>query len=391
MPDGADREAPTVRIVGSIAEIAANDWDALANPEGAPENPFVGHAFLKALEASHSVSQEGGWTPFHLVTEAGGRPVAAAPTYIKAHSFGEYIFDHNWAQAYERAGGQYYPKLLCASPFTPVPGPRLLAKADDHKRALAAALVDLSSKTGASSVHVNFLSEADMAVLAPYGFMHRTGVQYHWFNRGYDSYDDFLAALSSRKRKALRRERKEAASGLKISRLTGAELEDRHWRAFWKFYQDTGDRKWGRLYLTEAFFDEIAETMADKILMVIAESGGEPIAGALNFIGGDAIYGRYWGQIEDRPFLHFEICYHQAIEFAIERRLARVEAGAQGEHKIARGYEPVLTHSAHWIANPGLREAIRRFLTAETQHVAAEVEALRLQTPFRRNSASEDR
>ena len=384
MADGADRAALTARPIGAIADIPAAEWDALANPSGAPENPFVSHAFLNALEKSKSAAPETGWTPAHLALEKAGRIVGAAPVYVKSHSFGEYVFDHHWAEAFERAGGKYYPKTLCAAPFTPVPGPRLLAPCAEYKTALGAALIDLTEKIGASSVHVNFIDEETATLLQSRGYLTRSGVQYHWFNRGYKSYDDFLAALASRKRKTLKRERKEAANGLTIRRLTGADIDERVWDAFWMFYQDTGGRKWGRPYLTRAFFARIAETMRARLMMVVAEANGRLIAGALNFIGGDALYGRYWGRVEDRPFLHFEVCYHQAIEFAIEHGLARVEAGAQGKHKIARGYEPVVTRSAHWIANPGLRTAVARALEAERRGVAAEIAAIGEMTPFRR-------
>lgn len=389
MADGDDSARFTAHTLGAIADIHARDWDALANPRGAPENPFVSHAFLKALETSKSVSPDAGWTPRHIAIKKDGRLVGAAPAYVKTHSFGEYVFDHHWADAYERSGGRYYPKILCASPFTPVPGPRLLASSEHSKPALAAALIGVSGKIGSSSVHVNFISKEDAVLLTSAGFMIRSGVQYHWFNRGYRSYDDFLAALSSRKRKALRRERREASDGLIIRRLSGADVKERYWDVLWRFYQDTGGRKWGRPYLTRAFFSEIAETMADQIMMVVAEANGRTIAGALNFIGGDALYGRYWGRIEDRPFLHFEVCYHQAIEFAIEHGLTRVEAGAQGEHKIARGYEPVVTHSAHWVADPSFREAVARYLAAEHRSVDAEVAAIAEMTPFRKVMDSE--
>ena len=384
MADGADSGASTARTLGAIADIPAAEWNALANPPGAPENPFVSHAFLNALEKSASVAPDEGWTPSHLVLEKAGRIAGVAPVYLKTHSFGEYVFDHHWAEAFERAGGRYFPKLLCASPFTPVPGPRLLATCVSDKEAIGNALIGLTMSAGASSAHINFISEEDAAILSACGYLMRSGVQYHWFNRGYASYDDFLAALSSRKRKALKRERREAAHGLTFRRLAGADIDERVWDAFWAFYQDTGGRKWGRPYLTRAFFSHIAETMPAQLMMVIAEENDRIIAGALNFIGGDALYGRYWGRIEDRPFLHFEVCYHQAIDFAIERGLARVEAGAQGEHKIARGYEPVVTRSAHFIAHPGFREAVERYLGAERRGVAADIAAISGMTPFRR-------
>lgn len=386
MADGGDRMALSARTVGAVADFAAQDWNALANPSVATSNPFVCHEFLKALEKSGSVAPETGWTPCHIALHENGALAGVAPLYVKTNSFGEYVFDHHWADAFERAGGRYYPKILCASPFTPVPGPRLLAATGDRKSAIASSIIALSQKIGASSAHANFIGESDAEILSASGWVLRQGVQYHWFNRGYRTYDDFLGALSSRKRKALRRERKEAGAGLTIRRLTGGDIDGRCWDAFWTFYQDTGGRKWGRPYLTRAFFDEIAETMSDRLMMVVAEADGRAIAGALNFIGGDALYGRYWGRTEDRPFLHFEVCYHQAIEFAIERGLARIEAGAQGEHKIARGYEPVATHSAHWIDNPDFRGAIERYLAAERRDIDAEIAALADLTPYKRDN-----
>jgi predicted N-acyltransferase len=385
MGDGADTSKVTARTLAAISDIDAARWDACAGKTGAPFNPFVSHAFLAALERSGSAAAETGWTPSHLALEEDGALVGAAPVYIKHHSYGEYVFDHHWADALERAGGRYYPKVLCAAPFTPVPGPRLLTDTHARKAALGAALTDLAGQIQASSVHVNFISSDDAAALASGGYLERRGIQYHWFNRGYRSYEDFLAALSSRKRKALRRERAEAADGLSIRRVEGRDIDDRLWDAFWIFYQDTGARKWGSPYLTRKFFSEIAETMRDSLLMIVAEEGGRAIAGALNFIGGDALYGRYWGRIEDRPFLHFELCYHQAIAFAIERGLSRVEAGAQGEHKVARGYEPAATLSAHWIAHSGFKKAISDYLDAERRGVDADIGAIDQMTPFRRS------
>lgn len=382
MPDGSD--AALARTVSSIADIDSACWNRLANPDPARRNPFVSHEFLSALERSKSVAPETGWAPMHLVLERAGRIAGVAPVYAKGHSQGEYVFDHHWADAYARAGGRYYPKLLNAAPFTPVPGPRLLAPEGPDKQMLAGALRQAADQTGASSAHVNFIADADKTALAEAGFMLRMGEQYHWFNRGYARFDDFLAALASRKRKAIKRERREAAEGLVIRRLTGGEITERHWDAFWLFYQDTGARKWGHPYLTRTFFRLIAETMADSLLLIVAERNGEPIAGALNFIGGDALYGRYWGCTEDVPFLHFELCYHQAVEFAIERSLKRVEAGAQGQHKIARGYEPVPTWSAHWISNESFRDAIARYLESEREETGLEIEALKDFTPFRK-------
>ncbi|HXI87621.1 MAG TPA: GNAT family N-acetyltransferase [Parvularculaceae bacterium] len=383
MADGSD--TVLARTVSSIRDIGRSAWDACANADRTTYHPFASYDFLCALEESGSVDPSTGWGVFHLVLKEGGRISGVAPLYLKSHSQGEYVFDHHWADAYMRAGGRYYPKLLSATPFTPVPGPRLLAAGAAQKRALGAAFIEAAKKTAASSIHVNFLPEDEDRILQDLGFLPRRGVQYHWFNRGYESFDDFLAALASRKRKAIRRERKTIAeSGLVIRHITGADISEAHWDAFWTFYQDTGSRKWGRPYLTRRFFSLVGERMADKILLIIAERAGKPIAGALNFIGGDALYGRYWGCREDYPFLHFELCYHQAIDYAIAMKLARVEAGAQGEHKIARGYEPVETRSAHWIADPGLRAAIARYLDAERTQNAEEIEMLGDFAPFRK-------
>jgi len=387
MADGSD--AVLARTVSSIDEIDRDIWNALADRPGQPFNPFVAHEFLSALEQSGSVAPETGWAPMHLVLEDHGEVTGVMPLYAKGHSQGEYVFDHHWADAYMRAGGQYYPKLLCAAPFTPVPGPRLLAKTDDARQRLAFALRQIVQQMGVSSAHVNFTTDKDQTALTAACFLPRMGEQFHWFNRGYQSFDDFLEQLSSRKRKAIRRERRDAcAKGVAIRHLTGGEIEERHWDAFWMFYLDTGARKWGEPYLTRDFFRLIAETMPEHLLMIVAEREdagvSQPIAGALNFIGGDTLYGRYWGCTEDVPFLHFEICYHQAIDYAIAHGLARVEAGAQGQHKIARGYEPVPTHSAHWIADSGFRGAIDNYLEAERAQTGMEIEALRDYMPFKK-------
>ncbi|MFN3959963.1 MAG: GNAT family N-acetyltransferase [Parvularculaceae bacterium] len=381
--DGADSDIK-VETIASISEIAAADWDRLAARAGRFRNPFIQHAFLSAIEESGSVGRDTGWTPCHVVLRRGGGMVGVAPFYLKDHSFGEYVFDHGWAEAYMRAGGRYYPKLLCAVPFTPATGPRLLAEDDAAHAALAKALIAVAQSRRISSVHVNFHPETDD--LSPQGFLERRGIQYHWFNRGYRTYEDFLGALSSRKRKALRRERREASAGITFTRITGGDLTERCWDAFWRFYQDTGSRKWGRPYLTRSFFSLLGERMAEQVLLVFAERDGRPIAGALNLIGGDTLHGRYWGRSEERPFLHFEVCYHQAIDFAIERGLSRVEAGAQGDHKLARGYEPVLTRSSHWIADQGFRAAVARFLDAERRQVDAELAAIAAESPFREPS-----
>jgi uncharacterized protein len=383
MPDG--REPMQIRTVESIAAIPAAAWDACAGDD----NPFVGHAFLKALEDSRSVGPRTGWMPRHVVVEdGGGALLAAAPMYVKGHSNGEYVFDHGWAQAFERAGGRYYPKLQVAVPFTPVPGPRLLARpgtaADDARAALIHGLVEIAKRTGVSSLHVTFPHERDARALGEAGLMLRLGVQYHWANKGYGSFEDFLGDLSSRKRKAIRKERREAlANDLTIRALSGSDLKPRHWDAFFAFYMDTGDRKWGRPYLTRAFFDCIGATMADRVVLMLAEQDGRPVAGALNLRGREALYGRNWGCLGEFKFLHFETCYYQAIEYAIAHGLARVEAGAQGEHKIQRGYLPVPTWSAHWIADPAFAAAVEDFLKRERPAVEGEIRALAEYSPFR--------
>jgi len=375
----------TVRVASAMADIGAAAWDACANG-----NPFVSHAFLNALEQSGSACAETGWLPLHLVVEDAERNLlAAAPCYLKSHSQGEYVFDHGWADAFERAGGAYYPKLQVCAPFTPVTGPRLLARpgprAAAARSALVRGLVALRRQTGASSAHVTFLPHDEWRLLGDNGFLLRRDQQFHWFNDGYASFDDFLGSLAARKRKAIRRERRDAvAAGVTIVQLTGAAITADAWDAFFTFYQDTGARKWGRPYLTRDFYHRIAASMADRVLLVMARRGGRYIAGAINFLGPDAIYGRHWGCIEDHPFLHFEVCYYQAIDYAIRHGLARVEAGAQGEHKLARGYRPVATFSAHDIAHPGLKRAIAEFLEREGHYVDAAKMELESMLPFRR-------
>ena len=364
----------------SIDQISAETWDGLGDG-----NPFTTHRFLVALEASRSVGTGTGWQPLHLTVERDGQVVGAAPLYAKSHSQGEYIFDHAWAQAYTRAGGQYYPKLQCAVPFTPATGTRLLSPDPQVQQALLAGMTQIAERGGASGVHVTFCTQAEAELGAAAGFLPRLTQQFHWLNRGYASYDDFLAALSSRKRKTLRKERQRAQDfGGRIVHLTGDDLKPHHWDAFWAFYQDTGGRKWGTPYLTRAFFDRIHETMRDDILLVMAETDGRPIAGALNFLGPDAVYGRYWGCVEDHAFLHFELCYHQAIDHAIAHGLSRVEAGAQGDHKLARGYEPVPIHSLHWVESEGFLRAIADYLDQEREAVGEEIEVLADWTPFRK-------
>jgi len=377
-----------ITLHDSIAGIDAGLWDALAAPEqaaGRPVDPFTTHRFLAALEASGSTGAGTGWLPKPLVLSRDGRPMAALPMYLKAHSQGEYIFDFGWAEAWERAGGRYYPKLQVAVPFTPATGRRFLGP-PEHRAALADAAIGIAAGNNLSSLHVTFCTADEAAALAGHhGLLHRVTQQFHWENRGYATFDDFLADLSSRKRKMIRRERAEAqAQGLTIRALTGDAIEPAHWAAFWAFYQDTGSRKWGRPYLTRAAFDAFHATMRDDILLVLAFDGPRPVAGALNFIGRDTLYGRYWGAVEDRPFLHFELCYYQAIDWAIANGLSRVEAGAQGEHKLARGYLPVETHSLHWIADPGFRRAVRDFVVRERQAVDEEIEILTAFGPFRR-------
>ncbi|HXY58569.1 MAG TPA: GNAT family N-acetyltransferase [Methylocystis sp.] len=384
------------RRVASLAEIDAAAWDACANPargglaeaDGERFSPFVSHAFLSALERSGSVGGATGWTPAHVVVEAAGRLVAAAPSYLKAHSLGEYVFDHRFAEAYEQAGGRYYPKLQVAAPFTPVTGPRLLVAGDapsGAREALIAGLRALRHAASASSVHVTFATHAEAQTLAERGFLLRTGEQFHFVQQGYRDFEDFLAALSSRKRKTIRRERKEAlGSEVSIELLTGGDLKPAQWDAFFAFYMDTGSRKWGRPYLTRAFFQEIGETMSERILLVMAKRDGRYIAGAINFLGDDAIYGRNWGAIEERPFLHFEVCYYQAIDYAIRHGYKRVEAGAQGEHKLARGYRPVATYSAHEFADPRLAAAVEAYLRRERAAVEEMISDYEEALPFRR-------
>jgi len=383
----------TARTLSSLAGVPPAEWDALANPPesdgGQPYNPFVSHAFLNALEESGSATPETGWAPAHMLLEQNGKLVGAAPAYLKSHSQGEYVFDHGWADAFERAGGHYFPKLQCAVPFTPATGPRLLiAPSEDaslHRTALASALVQMLEQHNLSSLHITFLPEADWKALGEIGFLQRTDQQFHWLNKGYRTFDDFLGELSSAKRKNLRKERARALeAGLEVEWLTGSEITEAHWDAFWVFYQDTGSRKWGRPYLTREFFSLVGERMGDDILLIFAKRDGHPIAGALNFIGGDTLFGRYWGCTEFHKFLHFELSYYQAIDFAIERGLARVEAGAQGGHKLVRGYAPVTTYSAHWITDPGFRAAVEEYLTREREYVAEDMEAMRRHTPFKK-------
>jgi uncharacterized protein len=371
----------SVRLGDSYAAIDEAAWDRIAGTA----NPFVSHAFLSACETSDSATSQSGWQPLPLLLEdADGTLLGAMPLYGKSHSQGEYVFDHGWADAWHRAGGNYYPKLLCAAPFTPAPGPRLLGPPEVHAE-LIAGIEAMVAANRLSSAHANFLTDADCATFEDVDWLIRQGVQYHWLNKGYASFDDFLATLSSRKRRSIRKERLAAQGAVDaIVHLTGSDITEAHWDAFWIFYQDTGSRKWGRPYLTRKFFSIIGRTMADRIVLMLAMRDGKPIAGALNFLGSDTLYGRYWGCTIDVPFLHFELCYYQAIDAAIARGLARVEAGAQGEHKLARGYEPVPTWSAHYIEDPGFREAVSDFLRRERQAMEREIAFLGEMTPFRK-------
>lgn len=414
------------RIARSMEEIDPVGWDFCANPPvAAPEapsqdadslsqgpesnseeaeshyqherfNPFITHAFLNALETSGSATARTGWTPLHVVIEDGEKNIlACAPCYAKSHSMGEYVFDYAWADAFERAGGRYYPKLQVCVPFTPVPGRRLLvapgplqAQARD---CLISALRALRDKTGASSVHVTFPNRSDFEALGAAGWLQRTNKQFHFFNAGYRTFEDFLTALSSRKRKTIRRERRDAlANDITVELLTGKDIAEAHWDAFYNFYMDTGSRKWGRPYLTRRYYSQIGTAMAERILLVLAKRNGRYVAGAINFIGDDALYGRNWGCLENHPFLHFELCYYQAIEFAIARGLSRVEAGAQGEHKLARGYRPVPTYSAHDIADRRLARAVADFLAEERREIARVIALYGEHVPFRKEAAREE-
>ena len=387
-----------IEVLGGVADLPAADWDACADPLGAPgrrpANPFVTHRFLKALEESGSVGRGTGWQPRHLVLRQGGATIAVMPLYAKGHSQGEYVFDHAWAHAFERAGGRYYPKLQAAVPFTPATGPRLLIAAHADPEAAFAGLIEgmvrLAEANRLSSAHVTFCTEDEAEFGADIGLMHRTTQQYHWQSRGYRDFAEFLADLSSRKRKTIRKERDRARTfGGTIRALTGEEIEPRHWDAFWTFYQDTGARKWGTPYLTRSFFDHVQQAMRDDTLLILAERDGRPVAGALNFIGRDTLYGRYWGCVEDHPCLHFELCYYQAIDWALAHGLTRVEAGAQGEHKLARGYLPRPVHSLHWFSDAGFRDAVARYLDAERRAVDDEIEVLTAYGPFRRCDVEE--
>jgi hypothetical protein len=401
-----------IRITQSLAAVPAAAWDACAaegnlssREDNLPpdlstrrqvDNPFVSHDFLSSLESSSSVGPRTGWQPRHLLAEtADGTLLGAAPCYVKSHSRGEYVFDAGWAEAFEHAGGDYYPKLQVAVPFTPVTGPRLLTRpgplASQVRGALADALVEIATTNELSSVHVTFATEPEWRLLGERGFLQRNDQQFHWENAGYTTFEDFLTALSSRKRKGIRRERKEALEpGIEVAWLTGSDLTEAVWDAFFAFYMDTGSRKWGSPYLTRDFFSIVSEKMRDRILLVMAKRNGRWIAGALNFLGSDTIYGRNWGAVEHHPFLHFEVCYYQAIEYAIAHKLKRVEAGAQGEHKLARGYMPKTTYSAHFIANPALRRAVAEYLARERAYVRAAGQELAAAAPFRKDLVEQE-
>jgi uncharacterized protein len=393
MERGAMEPRTDIQLHSAIADIPAADWDAVAAPEqafGRPIDPFTTHRFLAALERSGSTGTGTGWQARPLAVHQDGRLLAATPLFAKTHSQGEYIFDHGWADALERAGGRYYPKLQIAVPFTPATGRRFLGP-PEHRETLLSAAIGIATQNRLSSLHATFCTADEAEALSGIdGTLHRITQQFHWLNAGYASFDDFLSNLSSRKRKMIRKERETArASGLTIRTLTGDEIEPRHWDAFWTFYQDTGSRKWGTPYLTRKAFTAFHDTMRNDMLLVLAFDGSRPVAGALNFIGRDTLFGRYWGCVEDHPCLHFELCYHQAIDWAIGQGLQRVEAGAQGEHKLARGYLPVETHSLHWIADRSFRAAVDRYLQAERAAVEQEIEVLTAYGPFRRVEAAD--
>ncbi len=376
----ADREPElTARIARGVADLDSAAWDALARSKN---DPFLSHAFLASLEISHSVGDEAGWTPLPILAERDGAIVAAAPAYLKSHSQGEYVFDHGWAEAWERSGKTYYPKLQIAVPFTPVPGRRLLG----DRAAILAAIEAVTVQNRLSSAHITFCDHGDLAAGEARGWLRRDGIQYHWFNRDYGSFDDFLAALSSRKRKAIRKERAAACVGLDIVTLRGDEILPEHMAAMWQYYQDTGSRKWGRPYLTREWFEGVVAVMGEAMVLMLALRDGAPIAGALNFVGAAALYGRYWGAAEEVPFLHFELSYYRAIDFAIAHGLGSVQAGAQGEHKLARGYEPVITSSLHYIPDAGFRRAVADFLVHERAAIIGELAWAKDALPYRRDN-----
>ncbi|MEX2693801.1 GNAT family N-acetyltransferase [Rhizobium mongolense] len=389
----------SIRVERSFTAISPESWSRLSgtSKEGKAlaYNPFLSHAFLSALEESGSATAQTGWLGHHLLLEDRGELIGALPGYLKSHSQGEYVFDHGWADAFERAGGRYYPKLQCSIPFTPATGPRLLVAEGLERRpiqnAVAEGLKEVVRRLGVSSAHVTFVPEDEIGVFETDGYLHRTDQQFHFINDGYANHEEFLETLASRKRKALRKERRTALeNGISIDWLTGSDLTERIWDQFFAFYMDTGGRKWGRPYLTRKFYSLIGERMPEDVLLVMAKRNGRYIAGAINFIGGDTLYGRHWGCVEDHPFLHFEVCYHQAIDFALAKGLKRVEAGAQGEHKLARGYLPVTTHSAHYVAHAGLRRAIADYLEREREDVEHMNEILAEHSPFRKGERQQE-
>ncbi|KAB7614377.1 N-acetyltransferase [Amylibacter sp. SFDW26] len=391
----SDPEKITIDVLNGLSDISAKDWDAcVRHTDGRAHDPFTTHRFLKALEDSGSVGAGTGWQAHHLVARQGDDIIAVMPLYAKSHSQGEYIFDHNWAHAYENAGGRYYPKLQAAIPFTPVTGSRFLCREGYEvvgQSALAQGAVQVAANNQLSSFHMTFCTQEEFEIGEQIGLLQRTGQQFHWLNDNYETFDDFLNALSSRKRKNIRKERKQAqAFGGRIVELTGDDIQPEHWDAFWMFYQDTGMRKWGSPYLTREFFDIVQEQMRDDVLLVLCEREGRWVAGALNFIGEDCLYGRYWGCTEHHSCLHFEVCYYVAIDYAIRHGLKRVEAGAQGEHKLARGYLPKPTYSLHWFADPGFRDAVGKYLQAEREAIDEEIEILTDYGPFKKVEGEQD-
>lgn len=376
----------TARVTNSIAEIGASNWDACAGAD----NPFVSFAFLSSLEDSGSVCPETGWSPYHVVVEdESGDTVGCAPMYLKSHSQGEYVFDQNWAHAYEQAGGHYYPKLQISVPFSPVTGPRLLSRSSGGRDAVLSGCVQVADKLDVSSLHVTFPAFEEWKAMGDAGLLLRKDQQFIWHNDGYQCFDDFLEALSSRKRKNIRKERREAvAGGIEVEVITGGDLSEHHWDAFYAFYRDTSDRKWGRPYLNREFFSLMGERMPEKVVLVLCKREDRYVAGALNLLGSEALYGRNWGCIEDHPFLHFEACYYRAIDFAIANGLSRVEAGAQGPHKLSRGYMPEFTYSAHWIADPGFREAVADYLRREGGYVETDRQIMAEHGPFKKAGAT---
>lgn len=379
----------TIKACARISEIGREAWDACANPASGeyPFDPFLSYAFLHALEESRSAVAATGWAPYHLALEDGdSHVVGVVPLYLKSHSHGEYVFDYSWADAFERAGGRYYPKLQCSVPFTPATGRRLLGSEKQYEEYLAAGMMEVAEKMEVSSVHITFAEKDQWDRLGKMGFLQRTDKQFHWHNNNFRSFDDFLSRLSSKKRKNIRKERREAlAHGIEIELLTGENITEQHWDAFYRFYVDTGSRKWGSPYLTRQFFSLIGASMPEGVLLIMCKRDGRYIAGAINFIGSECLFGRNWGCIEDHPFLHFEVCYYQAIEYAINHGLKRVEAGAQGPHKLARGYLPTLTYSAHWIVNASLRDAIDSYLQQENRYIQEEIEYIGEHSPFRKS------